>query len=266
MSIVSLAQLEALRRVGRIVRVALEAMRDRVRPGISTLELDRVAADVLAGHGAYAAPKRIYRFPGTACISVNDEIVHGVPGARVIAAGDVVKLDVTAGKDGFVADAAITVLVPPVEERNRRLVECAETAFERAIEVVRHGNRVCDIGLAVEDAVHAGGFSVVPELTGHGVGRTIHEQPVIPNYYDRRHRRRLTEGMVLAVEPIISAGSGRAVEGADGWTLRTRDGSVAAHVEHTVVVTGSRPILLTAARAGSSHAPRPALPGEIGYA
>jgi len=247
MSIGTARQLQALREVGRIVRLALEALRERTAPGVSTAELDAVAADVLAANGATSAPKRVYRFPGTSCISINEEIVHGIPGKRVIQAGDLVKLDVTAEKDGFYADAAITVAVPPVDPVAERLIACVESAFTRACSAARVGNRVNDIGRAVEDEVHSYGFSVVRELTGHGIGRTIHEKPPVPNYYDRRFQQPLTEGMVLALEPIITAGNGRSIGSPDGWTVLAADGSRAAHFEQTVVIGAGDPILLTAA-------------------
>ena len=247
MSIVSQAQLRALRVIGRVVRQALSAMRERVSPGVSTRELDEVAARVLQEHGARSASKLVYNFPGSACISVNEEIVHGVPGNRLVAAGDVVKLDVVAEKDGFVADAALTVVVPTGSAECLRLAACAESAFVRALEAARVGNCVNDIGRAIEDEVHDQGFSIVRELTGHGVGRTVHERPTIPNYFDPRFRHRLTEGLVLAIEPIISAGSGRMIASPDGWTVLTADGAPSAHHEHTLVVTRDEPILLTAA-------------------
>lgn len=247
MSIVSEAQLEALRHVGRIVRLALSAMQERLSPGVTTAELDARAMEVLEEHGARSAPRLVYDFPGAVCISVNDEIVHGIPGPRVIGPGDIVKLDVVAEKDGFLADAAVTEVVPPVTVDKLRLVNCARSAFSRALDAARVGNCVNDIGRAIEDEVRRAGYAVVRELTGHGVGKTIHEQPTIPNYYDRRFNQRLTEGLVVAIEPIIAAGSGEAVSSPDGWTIRTADGSSAAHYEQSLVITAGGPILLTAA-------------------
>lgn len=247
MSIETEQELAALRAVGAIVRRALEAMRAEVRPGVTTAALDAVGAAVLAAHGSRSAPQLVYGFPSANCISVNDEVVHGVPGGRALAAGDLVKLDVTAEKDGFMADAAITVPVGRVPARARALAECAERALAKALRVARAGRRTCDVGGAVEEVVTAAGFSVVRALTGHGIGRTIHEDPRVPNWYDPTARDWLTPGLVLTVEPIIAAGSGDSVEDADGWTIRTRDGSLAAHAEHTIVVTRGAPILLTAA-------------------
>ena len=247
MSIENEKDWEGLRAIGRVVRQVLEEMRRAVRPGITTGELDAVATRVLASHGARHAPRLDYDFPGDSCISVNDEAVHGIPGARVIHAGDLVKLDVVAELNGYYADAAITVPVPPVTDERRRLVACVRSAFGKAMEVARVGNVVSDIGRAVEAEVRRHGFAVMKDLAGHGIGRRIHEPPSVPNHFDWRARQPLTEGLVITVEPIIGARSGRVVEGADGWTLRTADGSLAAHYEHTLVVTRGRPVLLTAA-------------------
>lgn len=247
MSIESEEDWEAMRRVGRIVRMALEAMKKRVRPGITTGELDEIGAQVLARHGARSAPSLVYDFPRSICISVNDEAVHGIPGDRVLQAGDLVKLDTTAEKDGYMADAAVTVAVPPSPEKARRLAACAQAAFFQALKAARVGNRVNDIGRAVEAEVRRHGFSVIRDLSGHSIGRSIHEEPSVPNFYDPYSRQPLTEGLVLAVEPIISAGSGRCFTDRDGWTVRTRDGSLTAHFEQTIVITRGRPILLTAA-------------------
>ncbi len=238
---------EGLRAVGKVVSEVLQEMRKAVRPGVTTAELDAVAARVLAARGARHAPRLDYDFPGDSCISINDEAVHGIPGPRVVNAGDLVKLDVVAEKDGYYADAAITVPVPPVTDQKRRLALCARAAFEKAMEVARVGNRVSDIGRAVENEVKRHGFTVVRDLAGHGIGRKIHEEPSVPNHWDWRARQVLTEGLVITIEPIVAARSGRVVEDADGWTLRTADGGLAAHFEHTLVITKGRPVLLTAA-------------------
>lgn len=236
-----------MRAAGAVVRKMLEAMRRAVRPGVTTAELDEVGADVMRENGAKSAPQMVYKFPGTNCISLNDEAVHGIPGERVVENGDLVKLDVTIEKDGFMADAAVTVAVGEVPESNRRLVQCAERAFEKAMLVARAGFRVSEIGRMVEREVRRNGFSVIRDLGGHGIGRTIHEEPRIPNYADPGANQILTEGLVITVEPIIAAGSGRAYLAKDGWTVRTADGKPSAHYEHTLVITKGEPILLTAA-------------------
>jgi len=247
MSIRSRAEFEKLRRIGRIVRQALDASAAAVRPGITTGELDEIGARVLAGQGAESAPPKVYGFPGALCISVNDEAIHGIPGARVIQSGDLVKLDLVAEKDGFFADAAVTVQAGTAHEPAGALARCAESAFHQAARIARAGNRVSEIGRAVEQETHRCGFRVMRELCGHGVGRTIHEPPQVPNYHDPRMTARLTEGLVITIEPIIAAGSGRGALQSDGWTVRTADGSLSAHYEHTLVITKGAPVLLTAA-------------------
>lgn len=246
MSIRSHYEYEKLRAIGRIVRLALDRARAAVRPGVTTRELDEVGGRVLAEHGAESAPPKVYGFPGALCISVNEEAIHGIPGDRVIQEGDLVKLDLVAEKDGFFADAAVAVLVGAVSQQAQRLVRCAESAFHLAAKQAVVGNRIYDIGRAVEQEVRRCGFSVMRDLCGHGVGRTIHESPNVPNFYDRRHRERLTEGLVITIEPIIASGSGRGELQPDKWTIRTEDGSLSAHYEHTVVVTKGAPVLLTA--------------------
>jgi methionyl aminopeptidase len=187
----------------------------------------------------------VYGFPGTVLISINEEIVHGIPGPRRIRAGDIVKIDVTVEKDGYIADMARSIVVEPASPTAHRLVACATAAFQAALAVARAGVRVNEIGRVVEREVRRSGFSVVDGLSGHGVGRTIHEAPTVPNRYDPFQPDVLTEGLVLTIEPMISAGSSRVVQGADGWTLRTRDRSLSAHYEHTLVITRGAPIVLT---------------------
>jgi methionyl aminopeptidase len=246
-SITDPKELEGMRAAGVIVRKMIEAMKQAVRPGVSTAELDEVGAAIMRQHGAKSAPQMVYQFPGTNCISLNDEAVHGIPGERVVQEGDLVKLDVTIEKDGFMADAAVTVAVGEVPEASRRLIECAERAFEKAMLVARAGFRVSEIGRVVEREVRRSGFSVIRDLGGHGIGRTIHEEPRIPNYANSGANQILTEGLVITVEPIIAAGSGQAFLAKDGWTVRTADGKLSAHYEHTLVITKGEPILLTAA-------------------
>ena len=246
MSIKTTAELEKLKAIGKIVRRTLDEMSAAVRVGITTAELDEIALRVLTEHGAEPAPPKVYGFPGSACISVNDEAIHGIPGHRALREGDLVKLDLVAEKDGFLADAAVTVRVGRVSETADALVRCAESAFTQAAKVARVGYRAYDIGRAVEREVRSYGFNVMPELGGHGVGRTIHEAPSIPNFYDRSCRARLAEGLVIAVEPIVTTGTGDAVQMMDGWTIRTADRTLSAHYEHTIVITRSAPIVLTA--------------------
>src|SRR5579862_1223316 len=246
MSIETPEELEGMKAAGAVVRRVIEAMQREVRAGVTTAELDEVGARVMRENGARSAPGMVYGFPGANCISVNDEAVHGVPGARRLSEGDLLKLDVTVEKDGFMADAAVTVAVGKVSEERRRLMKCAESAFGAAMSVARAGARVVEVGRVIEREVRGAGFSVIRELGGHGIGRTIHEEPSVPNFADPAAREILTEGMVITVEPIIAAGSGRAVMGADGWTVKTKDGSVTAHYEQTVMITRGAPVVLTA--------------------
>lgn len=230
-----------------MVRLTLDALQAQTRPGITTGELDQIALEVFTAHGARSAPAMTYGFPKTVLISVNDEIVHGIPGSRRLERGDIVKLDVTVEKDGYVADAARTVVLDGATPEAHRLAECAKKAFNAALEVVRAGTRVNEIGRAVEATVQSYGFSVVKALEGHGVGRAIHEPPSVPNWFNRRQRDVLADGMVITIEPLIAAGAGDAYQDDDGWTILTNDGSLAAHHEHTLVVTAGAPILLTSA-------------------
>jgi len=246
MSIESADDWKGLRRAGHIAHLTLDALEASVRPDVSTAELDAVAARIFAEHGARSAPAMVYGFPGTVLISVNDEVVHGIPGPRRLAAGDLVKLDVTVEKDGYIADAARSVIVGSGSDVATRLWACARDAFDAALTVARAGRKVNEISRVVESTVRARGLTVVRGLTGHGVGRTIHEPPSVPNQYDPWQRDVLTEGLVLTIEPIISAGSARIRQDRDGWTTRTSDGSWAAHHEHTIVITRDRPIVLTA--------------------
>src|ERR1700722_451408 len=249
MSINDLKELAGMRAAGTVVRLMLEAMSAEVCPGITTAELDEVGAKVMRRHGAQSAPAMVYGFPGVNCISLNDEAVHGIPGPRTLQEGDLVKLDVTVEKDGFMADAAVSVPVGEVTEERQNLIACAERAFEKAMLVAKAGHRVWEIGRAVEREVRNSGFSVIRNLAGHGIGRTIHEEPRVPNYPAADANQILTEGLVITVEPIIAAGSGRAFTAPDKWTIVSADHRPSAHYEHTLVITKGAPILLTAAAA-----------------
>ncbi len=196
--------------------------------------------------GGRSAPKLVYAFPGENCISVNDEIVHGVPCDRKLSSGDLVKLDVTVEVDGYMADACETVSVGTIKPENKRLMECAVQAFQDGLATVRPGVRAFDIGRSIHNTVSRAGYSVVRDLTGHGIGRTIHEPPTIPNFCDPRCSAVLTEGLVFTIEPLIAMGGPRTVTLKDGWTIRTRGRSLSAHHEHTVMVTSTGAMLLTA--------------------
>jgi methionyl aminopeptidase len=245
MSIESSADWDGLRAVSAVVSQTLSLLARSVEPGITTADLDRIAAKFLRSCGARSAPADVYGFPGTVLISVNEEIVHGVPGKRVIAAGDLVSLDVTVELGGYIADAARTVVVPDGTATAHALMDCAHSAFEKGLAVATAGTRVNAIGRAVSREVRRHGFSVVKGLAGHGVGRTIHEPPTVSNEWDPGEHAMLTEGLVITIEPMVSAGSPWAIEEKDGWTLRTRDRSLAAHYEDTIVITRGVPVVLT---------------------
>jgi methionyl aminopeptidase len=246
MSVDSPEELAALRAAGQVVAETIRAMRRAVRPGITTAELDAVAAREFARAGARSGPQLDYGFPGTTCISVNDEAVHGIPGRRVLRRGDLVKLDVTAELDGFYADACRTVAVGDARPQALKLVRTAEQALAAALKVVRTGVPLNEIGATVQRVVHARGFSLCDGLMGHGIGRRIHESPDVPNTFQPQLTAPLTEGLVITIEPLVATGGPQVRLARDGWTVRTADSSWSAHAEHTIVVRERGPVVLTA--------------------
>ena len=245
MSIETQDDLDGITRAGRAVARALKAMVTAVEAGVTTQDLDEIGASELHQQGARSAPRKYYGCPSHNLISVNDEIVHGLPGHRTLQAGDVVKLDVTAELDGYIADAATTIVLPGGTANSERLRACAVAAFDAGCAAASAGRRVSEIGRAVERHVASHGFSVLRELTGHGVGRRIHEEPTVANYYDPFQRDVLTEGLVLTIEPLISERRTGIIQDEDGWTLRTRSGCLAAHYEHTLIITRGAPLIVT---------------------
>jgi methionyl aminopeptidase len=246
MSVETPEELRALQAAGRVVADAIRAMRRAIAPGISTAELDAIAARVFARAGARSGPQLDYGFPGVTCISVNDEAVHGIPGRRRLRPGDLVKLDVTAELDGFYADSCRSVFVGTPRPRTVRLVRTAERALARALAVATSGTPLNAIGDTVQRTVHEAGFAICDGLMGHGIGRRVHEPPDVPNTYEPALDQPLTEGLVITVEPLVAAGGAAVRMAADGWTVRTADASLSAHVEHTVVVRDGAPLVLTA--------------------
>ena len=240
-------QIDLMRVAGRLVGETLELLREATRPGVTTLELDTLAETHIRDHGGIPSFKGYSHppFPATICASVNDEVVHGIPGAYALREGDVLALDVGVILDGWVSDAARTHAVGEVSRIGRRLIDVTRTSLERGIAAVRVGGRVGDIGAAVQQEVEAAGFSVVQSLVGHGVGRSMHEEPQVPNFGRPGTGAELVEGLVIAIEPMVNAGAHDVVLGADGWTITTRDGSLSAHWEHTVAVTADGPRILT---------------------
>jgi methionyl aminopeptidase len=245
MSIETPDELRGMQAAGRVVAQTLAAMGAAVRPGVTTAELDAVAAIVFWRAGARSGPALDYGFPGVTCISVNDEAVHGIPGKRRLRDGDLVKLDVTAELDGYYADACRSLPFGKSSPATARLVAAAERALAEGLRAAIAGAPVSAIGAAVDRTVAAHGFTVCAELTGHGIGRRIHEPPTVPNRWLPGFDQPLEDGLVITVEPIISAGSGAVREAKDGWAFRTADGSLAAHAEHTVIIRAGHPVVLT---------------------
>jgi methionyl aminopeptidase len=238
-------ELAGLRAAGKVVAQTLRELRKLVRPGITTGELDAAAARVFATHGARSGPQLDYNFPGAICISVGDEAVHGIPGPRRLREGELVKLDVTAELNGFYADACRTVAVGKAKPSAVKLIGAAETGLKRGMAVATAGATVNDIGIAVQSEIEQRGFSVCAALTGHGIGRRIHEEPTVFSVGLPGPSPVLTEGLVITIEPIIAAGDGEIVEDGE-WIVRTADGSLSAHAEHTIVITDGAPLVLTA--------------------
>jgi methionyl aminopeptidase len=242
----SKAEIEKMRRSGRIVRQVLDVVKDVVAPGVSTMELERAAEKVIRECGAKPAFKGYYDYPCVLCTSINQEIVHGIPSEkRLLRSGDVVSIDCGVVLDGYYGDAAITVPVGQLAPQVARLVEVTEASLDRAIDAVRVGNTVGDVGAAVQQFVEANGFSVVREFVGHGIGTRLHEDPQVPNYGTPGHGPKLREGMVIAIEPMVNAGKPGAVLLDDKWTAVSEDGSCSAHFEHCVAVTANGPDVLT---------------------
>jgi methionyl aminopeptidase len=243
----SATEIEKMRRSGRIVREVLDHVRSFVKPGATTMELERAAEKKMKDLGAKPAFKGYYDYPCVLCTSVNEEIVHGIPSdRRVLNGGDIVSVDCGVVLEGYYGDAAITVPVgDDIKPELQKLLEVTEKSLYRAIEAARIGNAVGDVGAAVQEYVEANGFSVVREFVGHGIGTRLHEEPQVPNFGVRGHGARLREGMVLAIEPMVNYGKPETRVLSDKWTAVTADGSYSAHFEHCVAVTRDGPVILT---------------------
>jgi methionyl aminopeptidase len=241
----SAAEIERLARVNELVARVLAELKGMVAPGVTTADLDAVAEQRLGEAGAEPAFKGYHGYPATICASVNEQVVHGIPSKRPLVEGDIISIDMGAKLDGFYGDSAVTVPVGTVTDDAVRLLNVTEAALYKGLEAVRAGARVSDIGAAVQAHVEAHGFSVVREFVGHGIGTKLHEEPQIPNYGPGGRGPRLSEGMVLAIEPMVNLGKAGVKVLGDGWTAVTKDGSLSAHFEHTVVVTGNGCRILT---------------------
>ena len=238
-------EIRLLREAGRIAGGALQAVGAEVRPGVTTDELDQVARRFITAHGAKPTFVGYRGYPKTICASVNQEVVHGIPGPRVLKEGDIIGIDVGATWKSFVGDTAATFCVGKVSEESRRLVEVTRQSLGRAIKAARAGARLGDIGWAVQSFVEEAGFSVVRDFVGHGVGRQMHEEPAVPNFGKAGSGLRLEEGLVIAIEPMVNAGTHEVRVLEDGWTVVTVDGRRSAHFEHTIAILKDEPQVLT---------------------
>ncbi len=238
--------LEALKEIGRICALARDIMAKAAKAGITTLELDLIAKEIFEKHGAESAPMGEYDFPGYTCISVNDVVAHGIPSNYVLKEGDKVNIDVSASKNGYFADTGMTLNIPPVEEKLMKLQEVAKRAMYKSIEKAMPGTMSNNLGRAVFNEARLHGFNVIRNLTGHGVGKTLHDSPEnIFNYNERRGASLIREGHVLAIETFITEKDDYVEEYPDGWTLKTPHGNYVYQFEHTVVVTKEGPVILT---------------------
>ena len=239
-------QISTMMEAGRITGEALLVAREHVREGISTLELDTLIREAIEKRGAKPSFLGYGGFPGSACISINDEVIHGIPSAkRILREGDLVKVDVGAFYKGFHGDSARTIPVGRVSEEALRLIETTRQSFFDGVAALKVGNRIGDVGSAIQNCVEAQGFSVVRRYIGHGIGRELHEQPDVPNFGTAGRGTRLCAGMALAIEPMVNIGSEEVYEMADGWTVKTRDRSLSAHYENTVALTSDGVIITT---------------------
>ncbi|MBE9478119.1 MAG: type I methionyl aminopeptidase [Chloroflexi bacterium] len=240
-------EIMVMRQAGRVVAIVLEILSRAIRPGMETKELDVIAGREVKKLGAKPSFKGYHGFPANLCVSVNDEIVHGIPGERVLKEGDIVSLDFGSIYDGFQGDAAVTVSVGEVKPEAKRLMETTEDALEAGIAKAYAGARLGDISAAVQRCAESVGYSVIREYTGHGIGRQMHEEPQIPNFGQPGTGPVLKKGMVLALEPMVSMGDWRTRLGSDHWTVSTADGSLSAHFEHTIAITDAEAEVLTVA-------------------
>ena len=241
----SLPEIEKMRKSNAIVAAILEELRKKIRPGVKTIELDRLSEDLALKKGARPAFKGYRGYPYSLCTSVNSEVVHGMPSERELKEGDIVSLDFGILNDGYYGDAAVTVPVGEITPGARKLLKITEEALFRGIVEVKAGNRIGDISAAIQGHVEAAGYSVVRDLVGHGIGKSLHEDPQVPNYGSGGRGIELKPGMVFAIEPMVNEGTYRVEILRDGWTVVTADGKLSAHFEHSVAITENGPVILS---------------------
>ena len=252
-TIKSKKEIELMREVGKVVALTYQELEQKIKPGMSTWELDQIAEQKMRSLGAIPAQKGynigikgIPPFPSSICVSINDEIIHGIPSKnRIIQEGDIVSIDTVALKNGYHGDAARTFMVGKASKEAQRLLSVTKQAFFEGIQFAKVGNRIGDVCHAIGEYVHAQGYSVIREFQGHGIGKEMHEEPGIPNYGKAGRGIRLEAGMTLAIEPMVVAGGSNILELNDGWTIVTEDGSLAAHYENTILITEKEPEILT---------------------
>ena len=246
MTIETANDLEKLKLIGKIVAKTIKVMSEALEVGMTTKELDDIGRKFLELHGARSAPELVYNFPGATCISVNEEVAHGVPSSRVLKEGDLVNIDVSAELDGYFADSGSSFMIPPFTKLKKELLKATRQALIKSIEEVRAGVPINIIGKTIERHARKSGYSVIRDLGSHGVGRSIHEEPkFIAPYYNKEDKRILTNGMVITIEPFLSTGAEYVSSGSDGWTLKTDKEYLSAQFEHTMVITNKKPILIT---------------------
>ena len=238
--------IEYLKTIGRICAETLRKMMDATRPGMTTRELDEIGRLFLEAQGARSAPQVSYNFPGATCISISPVIAHGIPNEHVLQEGELIHIDVSAELDGYYADTGASLLVSKRERSVEKLLDATKATLTKALHAAKAGSPLNGIGRAVQNEARKRGYNVIYDLTGHGIGRSLHENPrEILNYYNPNDQRILNDGLVLAIEPFLTTGVGRVIEERDGWSLRTSDRAIAAQFEHTIVVTKNEPLILT---------------------
>jgi len=239
------AQLEIMRKAGRIAGETLTMIREKVQPGISTAEIDRIAEEYIISRKAKPGFKGYHGFPATACISIDEEVVHGIPGSRILKEGQIVSIDLGTIVDGYYGDSAVTYPVGKISEEKRKLLDITKRSLEIGIEQAQNGNRLGKVSSAIQKFVEAAGFSVVRDMVGHGVGKNLHEDPQVPHFGPEDAGPILEKGMVIAIEPMVNMGEYTVNQKADGWTVVTTDGKPSAHFEHTIAITENGPEILT---------------------
>lgn len=239
-------EIEEMRKAGKIVALAHEVIKQHIKPGISTLELDQIAEEVIREHGAIPAFKGYHGFPGSICASINKEVVHGIPTkGRILKDGDIISVDIGSLINGYYGDSAKTYAVGNISDEAKKLIEVTRASFYEGLKYCKVGYRLSDVSHAIQKHVEDNGFSVVRDFVGHGIGTSMHEEPQIPNYGKPGKGPRLAKGMVLAIEPMVNVGEYEVIVLDDEWTVETLDGSLSAHYEHTIAITDDEPIILT---------------------